>query len=187
MCGIAKVGTRWSSNFSWFCSSYWQAGSHKPLLLFVNISKALVTKLWCQEGRHEASIPLMSHIVWRIYSFLSMIGFWYYDSWFKSQQHHLPQNYRYGRDNLMSYFCEVQLCEIFLRSNLRVRESGMDVYTLLYLRRITNKDLLYSTGNSAQCYVEAWIGGEFKGRTDTWICMAVSLHCSHHLKLSQHL
>ena len=28
-------------------------------------------------------------------------------------------------------------------------ESGMDTYTLLYLRRITNEDLLYSTWNSA--------------------------------------
>ena len=29
-------------------------------------------------------------------------------------------------------------------------ESGIDIYTLLYLKQITNKDLLYSTGNSAQ-------------------------------------
>ena len=36
-----------------------------------------------------------------------------------------------------------------------VRESGMDRYTLLYLKWITNKDLLYSTGNSAQCYATA--------------------------------
>ena len=40
------------------------------------------------------------------------------------------------------------------------RESGMEnIYTLLYLK--TNKDLLYSTGNSAQCYVAAWMGGAF--------------------------
>ena len=31
-----------------------------------------------------------------------------------------------------------------------VREFGTDIYTLLYLKWITNKDLLYSTGNSAQ-------------------------------------
>ena len=35
--------------------------------------------------------------------------------------------------------------------------------TLLYLKWITNKDLLYSTWNSAECYVAAWIGGEFEG------------------------
>ena len=33
-----------------------------------------------------------------------------------------------------------------------VREFGMDRYTLLYLRWITNKDLLYRTGNSTQRY-----------------------------------
>ena len=34
-----------------------------------------------------------------------------------------------------------------------VREIGIDMYTLLHLKWITNKDLLYSTGNSAQYYV----------------------------------
>ena len=29
-------------------------------------------------------------------------------------------------------------------------EFGIDMYALLYLKQITNKDLLYSTGNSAQ-------------------------------------
>ena len=44
------------------------------------------------------------------------------------------------------------------------REFGMDMYTLLYLKWMTNKYLLYSTWNSARCYVAAWIGGEFCGR-----------------------
>jgi len=44
-----------------------------------------------------------------------------------------------------------------------VREFGMDMYTLLYLKWIINKDLLYSTGNSAQCCVAAWMAGEFGG------------------------
>ena len=34
-----------------------------------------------------------------------------------------------------------------------VREFGMDMYTLPYLKWITHKDLLYSTWNSAQAYV----------------------------------
>ena len=34
-----------------------------------------------------------------------------------------------------------------------VTEFGIDIYTLLYLKWITNKDLLYNTGNSAQYYV----------------------------------
>ena len=46
-----------------------------------------------------------------------------------------------------------------------LRELGVYMYplTLLYLKWITNKGLLYSTGNFAQCYVEAWMGGEFVG------------------------
>ena len=41
-----------------------------------------------------------------------------------------------------------------------VREFRIDMYTLLYLKWITNKDLLYSTWNSTQCYAAAWMGGE---------------------------
>ena len=47
-----------------------------------------------------------------------------------------------------------------------IREPGMDMYTLLYLKWITSKVLLYSTGNSAQYYIAAWMGGEFWGE---WI------------------
>ena len=45
----------------------------------------------------------------------------------------------------------------------RVRKFGIDRYILLYLKWITNKDLLYNSENSAQCYVAAWMGGEFEG------------------------
>ena len=48
----------------------------------------------------------------------------------------------------------------------------MGMYTLLYLKWITNKDLLYSTWNSAQCYETAWIGEEFGGE---WIPVYVWL------------
>ena len=41
------------------------------------------------------------------------------------------------------------------------REFGKAMYTLLHSKWITSKDLLYSTGNSAWCYVAAWMGGEF--------------------------
>ena len=40
-----------------------------------------------------------------------------------------------------------------------IRESGMDMYTLLYLNWITSRVLLHSTGNSAQCSAAAWLGG----------------------------
>ena len=36
-----------------------------------------------------------------------------------------------------------------------VREFEMDIFTLPYFKWITNKDLQYSTRNSAQCYVAA--------------------------------
>ena len=42
------------------------------------------------------------------------------------------------------------------------REFGMDMYTLLYLKWITNRDLVHSTGNSAQRYVTAWMGGDLE-------------------------
>ena len=38
------------------------------------------------------------------------------------------------------------------------KEFGKVMYTLLYLKWITNKNLLYSTWNSAQCCVAAWMG-----------------------------
>ena len=47
-----------------------------------------------------------------------------------------------------------------------------------FFKSITNKDLLNSTWNSAQCYVAAWMGGEFVGRMDTCIYMTESLPCS---------
>ena len=42
-----------------------------------------------------------------------------------------------------------------------VREFGIDMYTLLNFKWMTNKDLLCNTGKSAQCYMAAWMGGEF--------------------------
>ena len=53
-----------------------------------------------------------------------------------------------------------------------VREFGIDVYTLPCLKRTTIKVLLCSTGNPAQCYVAAWMGGEFGGE---WIHVNVWL------------
>ena len=65
-----------------------------------------------------------------------------------------------------------------------VREFGMVMYTLLYLKWITNKALLYSTRNSTQCCMTAWKGGPFWGEWIHVLCIASSLH--FHLKLSQH-
>ena len=60
----------------------------------------------------------------------------------------------------------------------------MNTYTLLYLKWITNKDLFYSTENSAHCYVAALIGGEFGG---DWIHVCIWLSpFNARLKLLQH-
>ena len=64
-----------------------------------------------------------------------------------------------------------------------IREFGMDRYTLLYLKWITNKVLLYSTGKSAECYVATRMGRESGGE---WLHVYVWLSpFAVHLKLSQ--
>ena len=68
------------------------------------------------------------------------------------------------------------------------RELGMDRYTHLCLKWITNKDQLYSAWNSAQCYVAAWMGREFGGE---WIPVCIYIYIwlspfAVHVKLSQH-
>ena len=66
-----------------------------------------------------------------------------------------------------------------------VRDLEMELYTLLYLKWITNKGIQYSTWNSVQCYLATWVGGVFG---EEWIYVYVWLSCSAvHLKLSQPL
>jgi len=55
-----------------------------------------------------------------------------------------------------------------------VGEFRMNMYTLLCLKWIANKDLLCSTGNSAQCCVMTWTGGGVWGRNDTCVYVTVS-------------
>ena len=65
-----------------------------------------------------------------------------------------------------------------------IREFGMAMYTLLYVKWISNKGLPNSPGHSAQCYVAAWMGGEFGGE---WIHVHVWLSpFAVHRKPSQH-
>ena len=66
----------------------------------------------------------------------------------------------------------------------RVKDFGKVIHTLLYFKWITNKSLLYSKWNSAQCYEWAWMGGEFGGE---WIHVYVWLSpFTVHLTLSPH-
>ena len=67
----------------------------------------------------------------------------------------------------------------------RDREFGMDMYILLYLKWITNKDLLYSIGNSVQCYVAACMGEGGLGKEHIHVYIWLSPFAVH-LKLSQH-
>ena len=65
-----------------------------------------------------------------------------------------------------------------------VREFGKVMYTLLYLKQIISKNLLHRTRNSAQCYVPAWMGGEFGGLWTHvyvwWNPFAILLKLPHH-------
>ena len=46
-----------------------------------------------------------------------------------------------------------------------VKDFGKVMYTLLYLKQISNEDQLCSTRNSAHCYVPAWMGVGFGGES----------------------
>ena len=84
--------------------------------------------------------------------------------------------------------------QTYQRMNLQLpggRMGGKDsqevwdghVHTAI-LKWITNEDLLFSTYNSAQCYLAAWMAGETGGE---WIHVYVWLSLfAVHLKLSQH-
>ena len=60
----------------------------------------------------------------------------------------------------------------------------MNIYTLLHIKQIINKDLLYNTGNSTQYSVITYMGEESE---EEWIYVYVQLnHFTVHLKLAQH-
>ena len=65
-----------------------------------------------------------------------------------------------------------------------VTDFGKVMCTLLYLTWIINKSQFYSTWNSAQYYMPAWMRGRFEGE---WIHVYVWLSpFAVHLKLPQH-
>ena len=65
-----------------------------------------------------------------------------------------------------------------------VKDFGKAMYTLLYFKWITNKNLSYSAWNSAQYYAPAWMGGGFGGE-HIHVCAWLSPFTAH-LKLSQY-
>ena len=65
-----------------------------------------------------------------------------------------------------------------------VREFEKVTYSLLYSKWITNKDLLYSTRNSTQCYMQTWMRVRPRGE---WNHVYVWLSpFPVHLKLTQY-
>ena len=86
-----------------------------------------------------------------------------------------------GKDTLLTLTRIKQLELLY-----RIDQSGFkdnDNYKVKEYDFISNKDLLYSTGNSAECYVAAWREVEF-GRE--WVHVDVWLSpFPVHLKLSQ--
>jgi len=58
-----------------------------------------------------------------------------------------------------------------------VREFGIDMYTLLYLKWITNKDLLFSSRELCSMSCGNLDRKGTWGRMDTCMCMAESLCC----------
>ena len=65
-----------------------------------------------------------------------------------------------------------------------LKEFGVDMYSLLHLKWIINKDLPYSTWNSAQWYVATWMRGGFARE---YIHVYVWLSpFTVHLELSKH-
>ena len=62
--------------------------------------------------------------------------------------------YLQNRNKLIDLEKELMVAEGMDGGESIVRELGMDMYTLLDLKWITNKDLLYITGNFAQYFVK---------------------------------
>lgn len=79
----------------------------------------------------------------------------------------------------MHTFYRILICESCKCIIIYVRKGCL----MLYLKYITNKDLLYRAGNFTQCYVAALMGGKLEGG---WIHVHVQLSpLAVHLELSQ--
>ena len=63
-------------------------------------------------------------------------------------------------------------------------EIGIDIYTLLYIKQITKKDLLHSTGNSTQYSVMTCMEKEFLKRVAICIRITESLCCTAEITIA---
>ena len=55
-------------------------------------------------------------------------------------------------------------------------ETGVDIYTLLYIKQVTNKNLLPSTGNSTEYSSDLYGKRIPKRGVCMYICMCVCIH-----------
>ena len=69
----------------------------------------------------------------------------------KFNQKRIQMNLFTNRSRLTDLENQTYRCRGEVSGEGIAREFGMDMYTMLYLKWINNKDLLCSTGNSAQC------------------------------------
>ena len=60
--------------------------------------------------------------------------------------------------------------------SMTIWETGVDIYTLLYMKEIADKTLMYNTGNSTQYSVMAYMGIESE-RVDRRLCITDSFCC----------
>ena len=91
-------------------------------------------------------------------------------------------SYQYKKEFNRKRLTDLENKRMVARGEQIVRKPGMVIYTLLYLKWITNKELLCSTVNSAQCYVAARM---VEGLGENGLHVYVFTFTIH-LKLSQH-
>ena len=54
------------------------------------------------------------------------------------------------------------------------KEVGMNIYTVIHLNKVINKDLLYSTGNSTKHTVITCLGKEIRRNSVVSVCVSES-------------
>ena len=57
------------------------------------------------------------------------------------------------------------------------QEVRINIYTILYIKQIINKDLLYTTGNCTQYSVRTYMGKESE-KEQIYVCTTDSLCCT---------
>lgn len=114
----AEVG--WSSNLCCFCVFVWHAQLQKLLFFCVNIREVSIANLGMSKERAWSIHFADATRFWNMHSFLTMIAFWYSDSWLMPQQCQHSLHYRQRSDNLVSCFYDWWLWETFLKASLRV-------------------------------------------------------------------